>query len=324
MVRPRLRSPQVKGTSIHLLRLTCDSIVRGFRSHARNANIILPSSYNPLTPNAPEVRSADSWIVLTTLIVLSCSEGMMGAYPVFLFTTLPSRTITDEIIVPRLQLLVEALQKAVPWHRVYSVFAPKLVSCRFTELWTRATGIHPEPEPYYAAKISFCTNATLAEAQPAVAPANFGDIPEVAGLCYIFAAESPPFTLTEEQALREATLLVNKQLVWVYRETKTAAIASIVAFTRNSESVATISKVITHPAWRRRGCAEKLVRRVCKHLLKTKESVVLYVAHENPGAAHVYGRVGFAGLLNGAHPVEGVDDWLEIGLDRSKVQLGHW
>jgi hypothetical protein len=71
-----------------------------------------------------------------------------------------------------------------------------------------------------------------------------------------------------ESALKEATYLVNNGLVWVHRIRKSgqsqSEIASIVAFTRNSKSVATISKVFTSPNWRRHGCAERLVRRVCK------------------------------------------------------------
>jgi hypothetical protein len=57
--------------------------------------------------------------------------------------------------------------------------------------------------------------------------------------------------------------------------------------------------------------------------LKEKERVVLYVGHDN-SAATVYGRVGFAGLGQNDEPVDGVDPWLEIGLDQDQVQIGHW
>lgn len=59
-------------------------------------------------------------------------------------------------------------------------------------------------------------------------------------------------------------------------------------------------------------------------LLRLKESVVLYVAHNNPTAAKVYHRVGFVGLSEDEEPVEGVDSWLELGFDQEKVELGHW
>jgi len=83
-----------------------------------------------------------------------------------------------------------------------------------------------------------------------------------------FSRFQPPFQLTQASALRESTYLVNNNLVWVHRlrvpgQTQ-SELASVVAFTRNSESIATISKVFTNPKWRRLGCAERLVRRVCR------------------------------------------------------------
>lgn len=61
-----------------------------------------------------------------------------------------------------------------------------------------------------------------------------------------------------------------------------------------------------------------------RSLLKNKDRVVLYVAHNNPAAAKVYDRVGFLGLGPTSAPVEGVDSWLELGFDRKHVTLGHW
>ena len=55
-----------------------------------------------------------------------------------------------------------------------------------------------------------------------------------------------------------------------------------------------------------------------------KSSIVLYVAHNNPAASGVYHRVGFAGLGDSKRRVDGVENWLEIGFDQSKVELGHW
>ena len=50
----------------------------------------------------------------------------------------------------------------------------------------------------------------------------------------------------------------------------------------------------------------------------------MYVAHDNPGTAKVLDRVGFVGLAANSSSVDGVDSWLEVGFDRTKVQLGHW
>lgn len=59
-------------------------------------------------------------------------------------------------------------------------------------------------------------------------------------------------------------------------------------------------------------------------LLESKESVVLYVAHNNPAAAKVYHRVGFVGLCDEERSTDSVDNWLELGFDRGLVDLGHW
>lgn len=59
-------------------------------------------------------------------------------------------------------------------------------------------------------------------------------------------------------------------------------------------------------------------------LYENKQAIVLYVAHNNPGAAKVYHRVGFQGLSGiAAHErPAGVEDWLELGFQGT--QLGHW
>ena len=110
----------------------------------------------------------------------------------------------------------------------------------------------------------------------------------------------------------------------VHRPGQPSDLASLVAVTRTSSNVAGITKVYTNPRWRKRGCAERLVRHVCQQLLLTKDAIVLYVAHDNPAAAGVYHRVGFQGLSESKARVEGVENWLELGFDREMVRLGHW
>lgn len=71
-----------------------------------------------------------------------------------------------------------------------------------------------------------------------------------------------------DEATREGLYLIQNELVWVHEiqqgDQGLPEIACIVAFTRNTEKVATISKVVTSQKFRRRGCAERLVNRVCK------------------------------------------------------------
>ncbi|KAL6310123.1 hypothetical protein BKA93DRAFT_821181 [Sparassis latifolia] len=269
-------------------------------------------------------------------LVLSCAQGPLGAYPVFIFTPIPYRQIQKDYIMPRLLGMVSALQESVPPERVFSVFAPEYIAESFASIWTQRTGIRLDVDcEYYAAKFTFCTRKSfrprratlLPNLSYQLRPAIEADIPNVVPLCYGFAVASEPFVLNLEGAEREAALLVRNGQLWVHEicaPGQPAEIASIVAVTRTSDTVAAITKVYTNPRWRQRGCAERLTRRVCEHFLKTKDSVVLYVAHNNPAAAKVYHRVGFVGLGPESEPAEGADSWLELGFDRNMVTLGHW
>ncbi|KAG6885038.1 hypothetical protein C0993_006365 [Termitomyces sp. T159_Od127] len=316
------------------------------QNYPRPANVILPQ--------ALEARSQDVaeslWIVCSTKsyieFILSVTNGPMGAYPVFIVTTLPFELLTDEYIRPCIRSLVVALARAAHTSRVYSIFSVEPVARIFADEWTGHTGIALAENPiYYDARITYCTLRTLQpppinEAQGCIRrPAVRKDIEEIGELCYQFASTSQPFTLDRDQARFEAALLVEKKQVWVHEAKGTKEIASIVAFTRNSDRVAAITKVYTSKKWTRQGYAERLVRKVCEHwhwlekidnlaisLLtgpNRKESVVLYVADGNK-AAIVYDRVGFVGLAEDGQKVEGVDPWLEMGFDRRKVVLGHW
>ncbi|KAJ7033367.1 hypothetical protein C8F04DRAFT_623124 [Mycena alexandri] len=311
------------------------------RSNPQNSNCILPIALKSLArEQRRETAPRDQcWIVVRSFgaidFILSVTNGDLGTYPAFVFTTHPIHRLTPEFLLPRLIRLAEALRAAVPIKRVYSFFAPDAVTKMLVEIWFSLTGVQGYQDPYYHAKLSYCTKQSFVNRRMTtfpglvyeLRPAVESDLEGVASLCYQFAADSEPFTLSHESAIKEAAILIRNQQIWVHGMRFDGDvhedIASIVAFTRNSDNVATISKVFTNPTWRRRGCAERLVRRVCKHLLATKQSVALFVAHSNPGATKVYDRVGFRGLDGGA-PVEGVDSWLEIGLDRSKIELGHW
>lgn len=73
--------------------------------------------------------------------------------------------------------------------------------------------------------------------------------------------------MTQDEAIEEATRLIRDGQLWVHEITargQAPELASIVAVTRTSETVAGITKVYTNPKWRQRGCAERLTRYVCK------------------------------------------------------------
>ncbi|GJE99638.1 hypothetical protein PsYK624_159090 [Phanerochaete sordida] len=316
-----------------------------FRRHPCDSNIIFPHAEQSREQERRGEPSSGIWITCTTSerfdaptvdFVLSCTEGSLGRYPVFIFTTLSSAEHDREPARRRLRALARALAQNVRPERVFSVFAPEQITRTFATLWTGEVGVGLDLDPaYYAAKFTQCTAQSFRPRSHSVLPgvsydlrlARDDDAVRCAELCYGFAQESEPFLLSAEDALREAKLMISKAQLWVHEIAepgKAPEIASIVAVTRTSDSVAAITKVYTNPRWRQRRCAERLVRRVCKHLLKSKEKVVLYVAHNNPAAAKVYDRVGFLGLSPGSAPVLGVDSWLELGFDRNLVTLGHW
>lgn len=53
-----------------------------------------------------------------------------------------------------------------------------------------------------------------------------------------------------------------------------------------------------------------------------KDSVVLYVAHDNEPAERAYHRVGFGGLCGTPATELEVEDWLEVGF--KNTEMGHW
>ncbi|KAF9654186.1 hypothetical protein BDM02DRAFT_57227 [Thelephora ganbajun] len=318
-----------------------------FAKHQQHTNVLYPVAKGLLERESDgDVPTDCLWLTCSTShnsatdptldFVLSVTPGPQGSYPVFICTPLPVDQLGPDYILPRMQRVVEALCASVPLERVYSVFAPAPITYAFAEAWTRLTGIKLDADPeYYSAKLTHCTDDTFRSCCPTLPvdrsyimrPAVPADIPAAAELCHGFAAVSEPFTLSQEGAVQEATYLVQNNMLWVHEITRPGQptkIASIVAITRSSESVAGITKVFTNPDTRNMGCAERLVRTVCHSLLKSHESVVLYVAHNNPAAFKVYHKVGFQGLESPKAVADGVEDWLELGFDRKRVVLGHW
>lgn len=317
--------------------LRSDSLVEG------PANIILPHLLKTIEKerhNDPLPRD-QLWIVCQRHgvldFVLSCTEGPMGPYPVFIFASAPFSQLLDfDYTRPAVAALVhELLGAGVSRERVFSIFAPEPVTEIFAAIWSQVAGVRLARSPkYYAATFTYCTaksfiNKTMTVLDGfsvSLRAAVDRDVPVIAELCQAFSETSPPFLLTFERALEEARMLVKDGQVWVHEirhESGEPDIASIVAFTRVSTNVAAITKVYTNPRWRQRGCALRLVRRVTKHLLKTKQAVVLYVSHGNP-AARVYDQAGYVGLRGNAERFPGVDRWLELGFDTDVVELGHW
>ncbi|KAK1231787.1 hypothetical protein PQX77_005079 [Marasmius sp. AFHP31] len=315
-----------------------DDVWEALMAHEADANCILPTLVKALDQehSGAVSRGANQfWIVCRSgqviELVLSCTNNALGTYPIFIVALCQ---LSVGHLQPRIQAMAEKLSEVSLPERVYSVFAPDDIANIFAQKWSRITGITTIPEPYYAAKLAYCTKETLNRRtlthNPAwdLRPARDEDLPGVAELCRQFAATSEPFTLDEEGAYREAQYLIQSNQVWVHTISTAhhTYIASIVAFTRNSENNATISKVFTNPEWRGYKCAQRLVARVCKELLfyQGKTTVALFVAHDNGAASKVYHNVGFGGLDPSSHSPSSAPGWTEFGFDRREVQLGHW
>ena len=281
-------------------------------------------------------------------LVLSCTASHLADLPIFLYSTYETSTLTQQFLIPRMQLIVSRLIELVPRERIFSVFAPNFICQTFAGVWSSVTGMRVNERPYYSAALTYVTAETLTFEDHSRAPslprlphllrlAERSDLPHVAEHCFQFASDSD-FPIDRAGAEHEALHYINAKQMWVCAvemPNGLTEIGSVVAVTRNTLQSATITKVHTAPNHRKRGYAELLVRHVCETMLLDDnvyrkhapeytapyDSVALYVAHDNIAAAKVYDRVGFAGLLGKARP-SGVEDVLELGF--IGATKGYW
>ena len=140
-----------------------------FRRKEREANVMYPHALKAASIEGG--TDLQFWITCSTFsnastkpsldLVLSCTHGPIGSYPLFIFSSSPADMVNDQSLYPRIDVLINTLLQVVPTSRVFSIFAPEPVARVFVELWTRYTGIRSYPDPYYAAKLTFCTSETL-------------------------------------------------------------------------------------------------------------------------------------------------------------------
>lgn len=191
----------------------------------RRSNAILSHAEKALTRTADEEHSSrgEYWITCSTVdqllsqridFILSCTDNVLGPYPVFIYSTRHSSRLDKDFLLPRLSFLVKALHSTVNVSRVFSVFAPDPVTEMFTKLWANLTGIRFVPQPYYSAAFSACTKRTLIDKPTPIHPplkdviraADKSDIPRVAELCYDFALDSVnlwlPFAIKMDSLMR--------------------------------------------------------------------------------------------------------------------------
>ena len=172
---------------------------RALESVPADASVILPTFYKCLEMDKVGRSPRDHvWIAIysrqgSVALVLSCTDGYMGAYPIFIVNTNP----IDENLTSYIQLLAHTLQRHVPIERVYSVFAPIKITQLFSRMWTHLTGVQAEEQPYYDSKISCLWRGSLQ--QPVIPSesstfevglATPADVLPIAKSCHSFAMDS--------------------------------------------------------------------------------------------------------------------------------------
>jgi len=185
-----------------------------FRSHAAAANTILPHALKVLqAEEQSQPAGSQLWLVYFSPhieFIISCTEGPLGTYPIFIFTPIPFNKLAGTDLDPPMSSLCRALLAAVGRQRVFSVFAVRPVTEAFVRQWSLLANITPVVQPYYDAIFTFCTKKSLMHSKRIAASqheihksarssrditaeyrlASAKDIDQVAALCKDFAATS--------------------------------------------------------------------------------------------------------------------------------------
>lgn len=152
----------------------------------------------------------DLWIVLwatdtsqtyprpSVAAVLSCTNGPLGAYPIFIFTPFSTELSVNDLH-QRALVIAQELLNNIPPDRVFSVFSTDAMANAFASVWTELTGVNIcDGRPYYHAYLMYCDERTLTLRDvPSLEGAVFtprlateADIDKAKVLCFEFAATS--------------------------------------------------------------------------------------------------------------------------------------
>ncbi|KAF8551720.1 hypothetical protein OG21DRAFT_1417464 [Imleria badia] len=334
-----------------------NDVWRALLQNEAAANVILPFAKKGL--NLP--RGGDNeqlWPIPlyddtnNVEFVLSFTKGPLANYPISIVASKSSTQIAQaekrgKKLADSLLPLVLCLLKEVPPQRVFSVFSIAKVAETFAKIFDANTsqqyGMEALEHPYYDATFIFCTSETLKKASDSISSfPGSGDIDialrradmsqpkEIKAMCKAFSETTPPFVLDDVGAELEATVLITNQQAWVHmvqKEGQEPEIACLVAATQESDNVTAVTKVFTAEHWRGRGCAARLLHRVCQNILQKKERVVLYVEDTEAlaPARKVYRKIGFQGLDGPqGQQVKDLEKWLEIGFKDTTLSCWCW
>jgi hypothetical protein len=143
------------------------------RDNVARANVILPhaekvSSHQEFLPGSEQF-----WLVYSEpgtsniRFILSCTEGPLGKYPLFIVPIAPIK-LTPELLQSPMEAFCDALlnEPGFRRQRVFSVFSVEPVTQAFASAWEKITGIKREDKPYYHALFAICTPETLVRSGP--------------------------------------------------------------------------------------------------------------------------------------------------------------
>lgn len=217
-------------------------------AHAVNANVILPALLTSLAAERKGVVIPNQrWLVfyeqdnpaLTVEFVLSCTNnGRMGTYPY------PSPPVSRGSLARGRARGAGVLRVCA---RNYS------------------TSLHRHLDEPHGCRASCARPVLLRGQDQLLQPAYAFSPPGNTERSLFHAPSVSAFPPLDGHQILTAVYLIKQNLIWVHEVTQgnKRGIACIAAFTRNSATVATITKVFTSEKYRRMGCAERLVRRVC-------------------------------------------------------------
>jgi hypothetical protein len=184
-------------------------------AHERRANIILPhaeklktqeqsgtlapgqfwvTAWSASNPTPASTTSAHRGPHLD--FVLACTEGHMGTYPLFLFSTHEIVTLPEQWLDQYMHQLAQKLMTHVDPARVFSIFGQERAVQMLCRHWSNLTGFRPVSQPYYEASSTYCTPETFISTRPALEAGHVmrkavpPDLDEVARLCQEFGEDS--------------------------------------------------------------------------------------------------------------------------------------
>jgi hypothetical protein len=180
-------------------------------AHERRANIILPHAEKlKVQEQSGSLAPGQFWITAWSAsppappsttpprgphldFVLACTEGHMGTYPLFLFSTHEIVTLPEQWLDQCMRQLAQRLMTLVDPARVFSIFGQERAVQMLCRHWSDLTGFHPASQPYYEASSTYCSPETFVSTPKAghvMRKAVLSDLDQVARLCQEFAEDS--------------------------------------------------------------------------------------------------------------------------------------